>query len=65
MADEEDFLVHHEARLRHEGLCRLALQVARYRMEHARFNGVYLDRLAKLSKEEGFMVSISRRISVS
>jgi hypothetical protein len=65
MADEEDFLVHHEARLQHEGRGGLALQVARYRMERARFNSVHLDRLAKLSKEEGFTASISRGISVS
>jgi hypothetical protein len=65
MADEEDFLVHHEARLKQEGLGGLALQVARYRIERGRFNGVHLDRLAKLSKEEGFTASISRGISVS
>ncbi|KAJ7869704.1 hypothetical protein B0H14DRAFT_2571643 [Mycena olivaceomarginata] len=47
MADEEDFLVHHEARLQQEGFDGLALQVARHRMERARFNGVHLDRLER------------------
>ncbi|KAJ7707057.1 hypothetical protein B0H14DRAFT_3643874 [Mycena olivaceomarginata] len=65
MADEEDFLIHHEARLQREGIDGLALQVARYRMERAQFNAVHLDRLAKLSKETGFTASISRGISVS
>ncbi|KAJ7815583.1 hypothetical protein B0H14DRAFT_3476097 [Mycena olivaceomarginata] len=65
MADEEDFLVHHEVRLQHEGRGGLALQVAWYRMERARFNGIHLDRLAKLSKEDGFTASISRGISLS
>ncbi|KAJ7698837.1 hypothetical protein B0H14DRAFT_2649351 [Mycena olivaceomarginata] len=64
-ADEEDFLVHHEVRLQHEGRGGLALQVAWYRMERARFNGIHLDRLAKLSKEDGFTASISRGISLS
>ncbi|KAJ7864211.1 hypothetical protein B0H14DRAFT_2574435 [Mycena olivaceomarginata] len=65
MADEEDFLVHHEARLRQEGFGGLALQVARHRMERARFNSVHLDRLVKLSREDGFTASISRGTSVS
>jgi hypothetical protein len=65
MADEEDFLVHHEASLRQEGFGGLALQVARHRMERARFNGVHLDRLVKLSWEDGFTASISHGTSVS
>jgi hypothetical protein len=65
MADEEDFLVHHEARLQQEGFDGLALQVARHRMERARFNGVHLDRLVKLLREDGFTASISHGTSVS
>jgi hypothetical protein len=64
MGDEEDFLVHHEACLQHEGCSGLALQVAWYRMEHRHFNSVHLDWLAKLSKEDGFTVSISCGISL-
>jgi hypothetical protein len=65
MADEEDFLIHHEGRLQREGFAGLALQVARYRMDRTRFNGLHLDRLAKLSKEKEFSASICRGISVS
>ncbi|KAJ7832527.1 hypothetical protein B0H14DRAFT_3087771 [Mycena olivaceomarginata] len=59
MVDEESFLVYHETRLRQEGLGGLALQVARYRMERMRFNAVHMERLTKLSKEDGFTASIT------
>jgi hypothetical protein len=65
MVDEESFLVYHETRLRQEGLGGLALQVARYRMERMRFNAVHMERLTKLSKEDGFTASITPGVSVS
>ncbi|KAJ7867083.1 hypothetical protein B0H14DRAFT_3084142 [Mycena olivaceomarginata] len=39
--------------------------VARYRMERMRFNAVHMERLTKLSKEDGFTASITPGVSVS
>ncbi|KAJ6459501.1 hypothetical protein DFH09DRAFT_960550 [Mycena vulgaris] len=59
IADEEPFLAHHERRLREEGNDGLAYQVGRYRMERGRFNALHMQRLVKLSKENGFTASLT------
>ncbi|KAJ7813877.1 hypothetical protein B0H14DRAFT_3090238 [Mycena olivaceomarginata] len=59
MVDEERFLVYHEGRLQAEGKQALAHQVKVQRVDRARFNSVHMERLTKLSKEEGFTASLS------
>ncbi|KAJ7445930.1 hypothetical protein FB451DRAFT_1343603 [Mycena latifolia] len=65
MVDEEDFLAHHEERLKVEGDVGLAYQVAVHRMERGRFNALHIIRLGKLSTEKGFTGCISPGVSVS
>ncbi|KAJ7898204.1 hypothetical protein B0H14DRAFT_3080808 [Mycena olivaceomarginata] len=57
MVDEERFLA--------EGKEALAYQVKVQRVDRAHFNGVHLERLTKLSKEDGFTASISPGVSIS
>ncbi|KAJ7044323.1 hypothetical protein C8F04DRAFT_1027413 [Mycena alexandri] len=65
MADEEEFLIHHELRLCNEGNPTLAHQVWLQRRDRSRFNIQHLERLVKLSKEPGFTASLIRGISVN
>ncbi|KAJ7182983.1 hypothetical protein C8R43DRAFT_868822 [Mycena crocata] len=58
IADEDKFLVYHEARLREEGKVALAHQVGVHRMERARFTPVHMERFAKLAKVPGFTASL-------
>ncbi|KAJ7738548.1 hypothetical protein B0H14DRAFT_3097444 [Mycena olivaceomarginata] len=60
MADERDFLIYQEQRLREEGKDALAHQVYAHRMEYGRFDNLHKQRLWKLSKEPGFMASPTR-----
>ncbi|KAJ7787126.1 hypothetical protein B0H14DRAFT_3095486 [Mycena olivaceomarginata] len=53
MADEREFLVYQEQRLRAEGKDTLAHQVYAHRIEYGRFNDLHMQRLWKLSKEPG------------
>ncbi|KAJ7078299.1 hypothetical protein B0H15DRAFT_924811 [Mycena belliarum] len=63
--DEENFLVHHEGRLRAEGKIELAHQVGLHRMERGRFNVLHIVRLGKLSTEQGFTGCIYPGVSQS
>ncbi|KAJ7719756.1 hypothetical protein B0H14DRAFT_3098579 [Mycena olivaceomarginata] len=65
MVDEERFLVYHEGRLQAEGKQALAHQVKVQRVDRARFNSVHMERLTKLSKEEGFTASLSPGVGIS
>jgi hypothetical protein len=65
MADEREFLVYQEQRLRAEGKDTLAHQVYTHRIEYGRFNDLHMQRLWKLSKEPGFTASLARCVSVS
>ncbi|KAF8143379.1 hypothetical protein K438DRAFT_1993896 [Mycena galopus ATCC 62051] len=66
MADEEEFLVCHEERLRQEGEDALAHQVYIHRGRRGRFNALHMEHLVQLSKEPGFTADIfSRGVSVS
>jgi hypothetical protein len=65
MADEREFLIHHEDRLRKEGNAALAHQVCTHRLEYGCFDDLHWQRLIKLAKEPGFTASLSRGISVS
>ncbi|KAF8144404.1 hypothetical protein K438DRAFT_1992863 [Mycena galopus ATCC 62051] len=66
MADEEEFLVYHEERLRQEGEDTLAHQVRIHRGRRGRFNAVHMECLVRLSKEPGFTADIfSRGVSIS
>ncbi|KAJ7680000.1 hypothetical protein B0H14DRAFT_3101793 [Mycena olivaceomarginata] len=60
MADEKEFLVYHEERLRKEGNAALAHQVRAHRLEYGRFDDLHRRRLYKLAKEPGFTASLSR-----
>ncbi|KAF8209728.1 hypothetical protein K438DRAFT_1959963 [Mycena galopus ATCC 62051] len=63
MADEEEFLVYHEERLRQEGEDALAHQVRVHRGRRGRFNAVHMERLVRLSKEPGFTADISHGVN--
>ncbi|KAJ7855762.1 hypothetical protein B0H14DRAFT_3448862 [Mycena olivaceomarginata] len=65
MVDEERFLVYHKGRLQAEGKPALAHQVKVQRVDRARFNSVHMERLTKLSKEEGFTASLSPGVCIS
>jgi hypothetical protein len=65
MADEKEFLVYHEERLRKDGNAALAHQVRAHRLEYGRFDDLHRRRLYKLAKEPGFTASLSRGVSVS
>jgi hypothetical protein len=65
MVDEERFLVHHEGRLQAEGNRALAHQVRVQRVDRSRFNSLHMERLTKLSKEEGFTASLSPGVSIA
>ncbi|KAJ7664832.1 hypothetical protein B0H14DRAFT_3696647 [Mycena olivaceomarginata] len=65
MADEREFLIHHEECLRKEGNTALAHQVRTHRLEYGRFDDLHRQRLIKLAKEPGFTASLSRGVSVS
>jgi hypothetical protein len=65
MADEREFLIHHEERLRKEGNAALAHQVRTHRLEYGRFDDLHRQRIIKLAKEPGFTASLSRGVSVS
>ncbi|KAF8144514.1 hypothetical protein K438DRAFT_1910939 [Mycena galopus ATCC 62051] len=62
MADEEEFLVYHEERLRQEGEDALAHQVRIHRGRRGRFNAVHMECLVRLSKEPGFTADIFSRM---
>ncbi|KAJ7326242.1 hypothetical protein DFH08DRAFT_916828 [Mycena albidolilacea] len=62
MADEREFLIHHEERLCKEGNTALAHQVRTHRLEYGRFDDLHRQRLIKLAKEPGFTASLSRGV---
>jgi hypothetical protein len=57
--------VYHEGRLQAEGKQALAHQVKVQRVDRVRFNSVHMERLTKLSKEEGFTASLSPGVGIS
>ncbi|KAJ7021959.1 hypothetical protein C8F04DRAFT_1312196 [Mycena alexandri] len=65
MKEEQDFLQHHEHRLKEEGQAARALQVHKYRMQQGRFYGLHQDRLLKLSRLPGFTGSIEPGVGLS
>ncbi|KAJ7362727.1 hypothetical protein DFH08DRAFT_799747 [Mycena albidolilacea] len=65
MVDEERFLIHHEGWLQAEGNWALEHQVRVQRVDRSRLNSVHMERLTKLSKEEGFMASLSPGVSIA
>jgi hypothetical protein len=65
MADEREFLVYHEQRLREDGKDALAHQVYSHRIEYGRFDDLHRQRLWKLCKEPGFTASLARGVSAS
>jgi hypothetical protein len=65
MVDEERFLVYHEGRLQAEGKAALAHQLKVQRVDRARFNSAHMERLTKLSREEGFTASLSPGVCIS
>ncbi|KAJ7862661.1 hypothetical protein B0H14DRAFT_2349411, partial [Mycena olivaceomarginata] len=65
MVDEERFLVYHEGRLQAEGKAVLAHQLKVQRVDRAHFNSVHMERLTKLSREEGFTASLSPGVCIS
>ncbi|KAJ7343986.1 hypothetical protein DFH08DRAFT_962126 [Mycena albidolilacea] len=65
MADEREFLVYHEERLRKEGNTALAYQVRAHCLEYGHFDDLHRQRLNKLAKEPGFTALLSHDVSVS
>ncbi|KAJ7328458.1 hypothetical protein DFH08DRAFT_709811, partial [Mycena albidolilacea] len=59
MVDEERFLVYHEGQLQVEGKGKVQ------QVDHAHFNGMHMECLTKLSKEVGFMASLSLGVCIS
>jgi hypothetical protein len=57
--------VYHEGQLQVEGKQALAYQVKVQWVDRTRFNSVHMERLTKLSKEDGFTASLSPGVSIS